>query len=105
MCPYHSVWQQISLAVVVDDVALVERGDCTVMCVSSGKADEGGSCKQPTAKRAKTEGEGEKVEQSLLGAGLERESDYQQCCFMAPGGEACLVAWVTLPAEHQQMSG
>ena len=100
------------------------------MCVRSGQADKEGSCQRPAAKRPKTEGEGD-GEQSLLGAGLERESDHQQDSSVPPGGEdhqqdysvppggedhqqdssvppggeACLVAWTTLPAEHQQMSG
>ena len=99
------MWWQPSLALVVDDVPLVERGDCRAVCVSPGQAEGGGSCKQPAAKRPKMEGEGEKVRERLLGAGLEEEIDWQQCCSVAPGGVVCLVAWVTLPTEHQQMSG
>ena len=78
-------------------------GESCVVWVGSNK-EGGGSCKQPTAKRMKTEEEAEKLEEIL--SRVERVVSPLRQYWVDPGDEACLVAWVTIPTvlECQQIS-
>lgn len=91
MC--SSVWRGLSLALVVDDVAMTEAGGSCLLWVHSTDGGGKGSCKQPPAKCLKTEGDRE----SLLGLGVDRGTGLLQRSSVPPGGQACLVAWATLP--------
>ena len=90
-CVCSCVWRGLSLALVVDDVVVTEAGGSCVVWVHSSEGGGEDSCKQPPAKCLKTDG-GESV-----GFGVESETSLLKRHSVPPGGQACLVAWTTLP--------
>lgn len=91
------VWRGLSLALVVDDVVMTEAGGSRVMWVHSSEGGGKDSCKQPPAKCLKTEGA------ESLGFGVESGRSLLRRDSVPPGGQACLVAWATLPTTTDML--